>query len=160
LDYLMCAPFLLSRHLSSEMALLTPLFSLFSFYLISYLVKKVSWREINPRTDRGFPCPSHPFPHQKPLSEPTNHTLAGSPEYPAAAGILGQDTYPREKSLSAPTNHLARQSPNHARILRQLGRTYRELMDQSLQGAAWLELGLIYKPDAVQNATNLLWRVK
>ena len=33
-------------------------------------------------------------------------------------------------------------------------------MSQSLQGAAWLELGITSKPGAVQNAANVLLRIK
>src|SRR5262249_26822388 len=48
---------------------------------------------------------------------------------------------------------------NRVRMLRRLRRSYTEMMNQSLQGAAWLELGLASKPDAVQNAANLILRV-
>lgn len=47
---------------------------------------------------------------------------------------------------------------NRTYMLQRLRYSYRELMAQSLQGAAWLELGLAHKPDAVQNATTLLLR--
>ena len=43
-------------------------------------------------------------------------------------------------------------------MLHRLRYSYRELLAQSLQGAAWLELGLAHKPDAVWNATTLLLR--
>jgi NACHT domain/TIR domain len=49
---------------------------------------------------------------------------------------------------------------NHERMLRRLRRTYSDLMSQSLQGATWLELGLSERPDAIQNAANLLLRVE
>ena len=45
---------------------------------------------------------------------------------------------------------------NRVRMLQRLRRSYEDLMSQLLQGAVWLELGLAEKPDAVQNATNLL----
>src|SRR5215468_4737187 len=44
-------------------------------------------------------------------------------------------------------------------MLGRLRHSYSDLMSQSLQGAAWLELGLASVPDAVQNAANLLLRV-
>src|SRR6266568_2890387 len=47
---------------------------------------------------------------------------------------------------------------NRAFILQRLRHNYCELMDQSLQGAVWLKLGLAHKPDAVQNTTTLLLR--
>ena len=50
-------------------------------------------------------------------------------------------------------------SQNRVRMLRRLRRSYSDLMSQSLQGAAWLELGIASKPDAVQNATHLLLRI-
>ena len=58
-----------------------------------------------------------------------------------------------------PARPSALQSQNRERMLRRLRRSYTEMMSQSLQGAAWLELGLVDKPDAVQNAANLLLRV-
>jgi NACHT domain/TIR domain len=61
----------------------------------------------------------------------------------------------RPKSARA----LALQNQNRERMLRRLRRTYSDLMSQSLQGIAWLELGLAEKPDAVQNATTLLLRM-
>jgi hypothetical protein len=48
------------------------------------------------------------------------------------------------------------QNQNRIRMLRRLRRSYTDLMNQSLQGAAWLELGLAENPDAVQNAANFL----
>ncbi len=47
---------------------------------------------------------------------------------------------------------------NRTYMLQRLRYSYQELMSQSLQGAAWLELGLAHNPDAVQNATTLLLR--
>ncbi len=49
---------------------------------------------------------------------------------------------------------------NRARMLERLRHSYGDLMSQSLQGAAWLELGIASKPDVVQNVANLLLRVK
>jgi MFS family permease len=48
---------------------------------------------------------------------------------------------------------------NRMHMLRRLRRSYDEVLDQSLQGAAWIELGLAYQPDAVQNAATLLLRL-
>jgi serine/threonine protein kinase len=50
-------------------------------------------------------------------------------------------------------------SQNRARMIRRLRRSYSDLMSQSLQGVAWLELGIATKPDAVQNATHLLLHI-
>src|SRR5262249_14108750 len=50
----------------------------------------------------------------------------------------------------------ALQNQNRTRMLRRLRRAYSDLMSQSLQGAAWLELDIASRPDAVQNVVNLL----
>jgi hypothetical protein len=42
------------------------------------------------------------------------------------------------------------------RMLHRLRRTYQASLDGSLQGIAWMELGLAEHPDAVRNATHLL----
>ena len=44
-------------------------------------------------------------------------------------------------------------------MLGRLRRAYSDLMQQSLQGTAWLELGLASKPDAIENVTNALFRL-
>jgi NACHT domain len=44
------------------------------------------------------------------------------------------------------------------RVLARLRRTYKELLAQSLQGHAWIDLGLTEKPDVLRNATTLLLR--
>ena len=50
-------------------------------------------------------------------------------------------------------------NPDWERMLRRLRRSYKELLDQSLHGIAWVELGLSTQPEAVSNATNLLFRL-
>jgi hypothetical protein len=52
------------------------------------------------------------------------------------------------------------QNQNRTRMLRRLRLDYGKLMKQSLQGAAWLELGLASIPDGVQNRVNLLLRIE
>jgi len=49
--------------------------------------------------------------------------------------------------------------PDWERMLRRLRRSYKELLDQSLHGIAWVELGLSTRPDLVSNVTNLLFRL-
>jgi hypothetical protein len=49
--------------------------------------------------------------------------------------------------------------PDWDRMLRRLRRSYKELLDQSLHGIAWVELGLSARPDMVRNVTNLLFRL-
>jgi DNA polymerase III delta prime subunit len=62
--------------------------------------------------------------------------------------------------MGKPQRTEALQNQNRERMLRRLRRSYTEMMSQSLQGAVWLELGLSDRPDAVQNAANLLLRVE
>jgi hypothetical protein len=71
--------------------------------------------------------------------------------------ILGRDQSP---ATPKPTPPSPLQNQNRIRMLRRLRRSYIDLMNQSLQGAAWLELGLAGNPDAVQNAANFLLRVE
>ena len=58
---------------------------------------------------------------------------------------------------AAPPSSLQTQQ-NRTYMLQRLRYSYDELMAQSLQGFAWLELGLAHRPDAVQNAATLLLR--
>ena len=53
----------------------------------------------------------------------------------------------------------ASDSQNRVRMIRRLRRSYSDLMSQSLQGVTWLELGIATKPDAVQNASHLLFHI-
>src|SRR6266496_1700093 len=48
---------------------------------------------------------------------------------------------------------------NRIRMLQRLEHTYRKLLEQSLEGAAWVELGLTQKPDAVLTTAHLLLRL-
>ncbi|GHP00484.1 hypothetical protein KSF_105310 [Reticulibacter mediterranei] len=64
---------------------------------------------------------------------------------------------PMASSLSDWHPVSAREWQNRIRMLKRLSHSYREMLAQSLRGAAWLELGLAEKPDAVLNAASLLW---
>lgn len=44
-------------------------------------------------------------------------------------------------------------------MLRRLRRSYKELLDQSLHGLAWIDLDLSEQPELVSNVTNLLFRL-
>ena len=48
---------------------------------------------------------------------------------------------------------------NRRRMLGRLRHAYAKLLDHSLQETAWIELGLVGMPNAVQNATNRLARL-
>jgi transcriptional regulator with XRE-family HTH domain len=98
-----------------------------------------------------------PPPHEE-ASVPTNRSQDVKPP-PSGLEIDGADA--ASPQAPAQQGHTAtKPSQNRARMLRRLGHAYSELMSQSLQGAAWLELGLTHKPDAVQNAANLLLRMQ
>jgi hypothetical protein len=49
---------------------------------------------------------------------------------------------------------------NRERMLRRLRRSYNDLLAQSLQGIAWMDLGLTERPDAVQNVANSALRIE
>jgi hypothetical protein len=66
-------------------------------------------------------------------------------------------TLSREQVHEPVTVSLAQQ--NRAHMLQRLRHSYDDLLAQSLQGRAWLELGLSSKPDAVQHQTRLLLRM-
>ncbi len=70
--------------------------------------------------------------------------------------ILGR---PVTKPLAPRKKRTSIEEQNRERMLRRLRRTYEELFTQSLQGVTQMELGLAGKPDAVQSATTLLFRM-
>jgi serine/threonine protein kinase/DNA polymerase III delta prime subunit len=99
--------------------------------------------------------PLQAMTHASPLASPHDATTL-SPHNDQIAQI---PTIAQAKDPSKPPRALARPNQNRLRMLRRLRRSYSDLMDQSLQGAAWLDLGLASKPDAVQNAARLLLHV-
>lgn len=60
----------------------------------------------------------------------------------------------REQGQTPIATELSQQNREH--MLQRLRRSYNDLLAQSLQERAWLELGLSSKPDAVQSQTRLL----
>lgn len=54
---------------------------------------------------------------------------------------------------------LASAEQNRDRMLQRLRRSYEDILVQSLQGVAWMELGLARQLDVVQNAATLLLRL-
>jgi serine/threonine protein kinase len=71
---------------------------------------------------------------------------------------LTQPQTRQEAPFSSPPG-IKHTDPDWERMLRRLRRSYKELLDQSLHGIAWVELGLSTQPEAVSNATNLLFRL-
>lgn len=63
----------------------------------------------------------------------------------------------REQGQTPIATELSQQNREH--MLQRLRRSYNDLLAQSLQERAWLELGLSSKPDAVQSQTRLLLHV-
>ena len=90
-----------------------------------------------------------PVPHS-PLLETPHHTLSSHRDQIAQLPTRGLTELP-----PATPRVSTLQERNRVRMLGRLRRSYNDLMSQSLQGAAWLELGLASKPGAIQNAANL-----
>ena len=86
-------------------------------------------------------------PHRATTLSPQNTEIEQIPTQPQT---LVQPELPRVPAL---------QNQNRTRMLRRLRRSYNDLMSQSLQGAAWLDLGISSRPDAVQNAAHLLLHI-
>jgi GTPase SAR1 family protein len=70
----------------------------------------------------------------------------------ALAGAISR-WYPASRALPLPTEQ------DHERMVRRLRLRYRQLLAQTLQGAALLDLGLSRKPDAVSSAAALALRL-
>jgi hypothetical protein len=74
---------------------------------------------------------------------------------------ITQHVYPPVPApLSQKPKRVPLEQQNRERMLRRLRRTFSDLMSQTLQGAAWLELGMAEKPDAMRNAMHVLLRIK
>ncbi len=102
--------------------------------------------------DSQVTIPLQALPRSSPIAPP--HQASALPSQRAQISIRAQVLDPPKLP---PASTL--QDQNRVRMLRRLRRSYSDLMSQSLQGAAWLELGIASKPDAVQNAAHLLLRV-
>jgi serine/threonine protein kinase len=99
----------------------------------------------------------HQSEKHEPASRGYEEPLAKKPE-PAPA----VSSHPAGSALPTLPQSFLRSSQtrkNHERMLRRLRRSYRELLAQSLQGIAWMELELTERPSAVQNMTNLTLRI-
>jgi serine/threonine protein kinase len=105
--------------------------------------------------DSQATAPLQAIAHSSPLTSP-HHATTIPPQH---TQIAQMPTVPATLVQPEPPRVLVLQNQNRVRMLRRLQHSYRDLMDQSLQGAAWLDLGLASKPDAVQNAAHLLLHV-
>lgn len=83
-----------------------------------------------------------------------------SPRPPVAGEELLQiPTQPLTHQKALSLSGIKHADPDRERMLRRLRLSYKELLDQSLHGIAWVELGLSTQPEAVSNVTNLLFRL-
>jgi serine/threonine protein kinase len=104
--------------------------------------------------DSQVTAPMPTMPHSSPIG-PLHNATTLSPKNDQRMEIPT-----RTQALVQPELPQVLVSQNRIRMLRRLRRAYRDLTNQSLQGAAWLDLGLVDKPDAVQNVAHLLFRAK
>jgi NACHT domain len=65
--------------------------------------------------------------------------------------VLSREQRPEPVSISL-------RQQNRTRMILRLRRSYQDLLDQSLEGMAWMELTLSERPDALLNASTLLFR--
>jgi serine/threonine protein kinase len=114
--------------------------------------------QTSPTVDEHDPqvtTPTQDVPHSSSMVPPHQATALPLQNNPMAQ----IPTRTRAEVPPEPPRASAGQNQNRVRMLGRLRRTYGDLMSQSLQGAAWLELGKASRPDAVQNATHLLLHV-
>jgi hypothetical protein len=100
------------------------------------------------------------------FSQGTTGTMAEEPHVSQEAhgSYIAQATNGGQASVhiyTSPPLLDKRESLDRDRMLRRLRRSYQELLDQSLRGLAWVELGLATRADLVSNVTttNLLFRL-
>ncbi|HEY5003102.1 MAG TPA: serine/threonine-protein kinase, partial [Ktedonobacteraceae bacterium] len=90
-----------------------------------------------------------------------DHATASSHPASVAVELSLAPTRPQthQKAHFLSPSGIKHADPDWERMLRRLRRSYKELLDQSLHGIAWVELALSTQPEAVSNATNLLFRL-
>ncbi len=111
-----------------------------------------------------IPLEEHDLQVTAPLPAVPRSSPVAPPYHTALPAQISQREQMPSKALAPVTTEPppapALQDQNRVRMLGRLRRSYSDLMSQSLEGAAWLELGLASVPQAVQNATNLLLHVE
>jgi hypothetical protein len=118
--------------------------------VIPLLLRPVAWQE-SPLAELA-PWP----PNGLPITQWTDQDAAWDACIQSLRRLLGR----RVVSLSPSSHPFPKQTdPDWERMLRRLKRSYKELLDQSLHGIAWVELGLSSKPEMVSNVANLLFRL-
>lgn len=116
--------------------------------VIPVLLRPVAWQE-SPLVELS----SWP-PNGLPITQWTNQDAAWHACIQSLRRLLGRRVS-EVLSSQHPRQHADR---DRERMLRRLRRLYKELLDQSLHGLAWMELGLAAKPEAVNTMANLLFR--
>src|SRR5262249_27848670 len=85
----------------------------------------------------------------------------GSGHYPSLVETgTAQCMLPTDSVPPKPLYASVSRNQNRLHMLRRLRYSYSDLMNRSLQGTAWLDLGLTMVPNAVQNAASLLLRAR
>lgn len=117
--------------------------------VIPLLLRSVTWQE----SPLGIltPWPSN----EKPITLWSNQDEGWYACVLELRRLLGRQVS-LARSSTPPQKHT---DPDWERMLRRLRRSYKELLDQSLHGIAWVQLGLSTRPDLVSNVTNLLFRL-
>jgi DNA polymerase III delta prime subunit len=115
--------------------------------VIPLLLRPVEWQESEMGTLPSLPSNGVPVT-QWPTSDDAFHTCVQDLQY--------QLGLPRRTPLMSRTG--TRRNPNRERMLRRLRDSYSSDLAQSLQKTAWLDLGLIERPDAVQSPINLSFK--
>ncbi len=118
--------------------------------VIPLLLRPVAWRET--KLAAFTPLPSN----GSPVTQWHDPEAAFDGCVRNLRHVLGR---PTTTSLADQRKRVSLEEQNRVRMLGRLRRSYGEMMSQSLQGTAWLELGLAEIPAAVQNAAHLLLRM-
>jgi hypothetical protein len=115
--------------------------------VIPLLLRPVAWQE-SPLAEL-VPWPSN----GEPITRWTDQDTAWDACVQSLRRLLG-----RRVPLALSSEHTQKHTdPDWERMLRRLRRSYKELLDQSLHGLVWVELGLSTRSDMVSNVTNLLF---
>lgn len=116
--------------------------------VIPLLIHPVLWQQSRLASLACLPSNSIPVTSWNNPEEAFQNCIQG------ALRILGQFT----SGSPRPTGAQTLQQQNRIRMLQRLQRSYNDLMQQSLQGIAWLELRLTKMPAAVQNVSSFFFR--
>ncbi len=96
-------------------------------------------------------APQDRFASVEEFARELEHATTSSGPTSVAVELLPAPTQPqtRQKAPLLSPSGITHTDPDWERMLRRLRRSYKELLDQSLHGIAWVELGLSTQPEAV-----------